>query len=163
MQHDRFTETGAADTPRHYGPGHNRAGGPSAVAQWQVPHLDKAAERFKTTAKGEPDLDKVETAFAEGFAVAADPTSFLRLANVPFEVTGCDGGTMVLLRVEIELVADVGGVTPHLGGETFRYDPLPAPLVTRRRRLRFIYLDGRSPRALSFSDVRALAAVTSRI
>jgi hypothetical protein len=159
---DHFGDMGGAKASQHYGPGHNRAGGPSAVAQWQVPHLDKAADLFKTAVQGEPDLDKVEAAFSEGFAAATDPTSFLRLANVPFELTGWDGAPLVLLRVEIELVADVGGVTPHLGGETFRYDPLPTPLVTRRRRLRFVYLDGRTPRALSFSDVRALLAVAPR-
>jgi hypothetical protein len=142
---------GAVDAPSRHGFGHNRAGGPSRVAQWQAPHLDNAADIFRTAAEGEPDLDKVEAAFAEGFATAADPTSFLRLANVPFELEAGEGTKLVLLRVEIDLVADVGSVTPHLGGESFRYDPLPAPLVTKRRRLRFVYLDGRSPRALSFA------------
>jgi hypothetical protein len=43
---------------------------------------------------------------------------------------------------------------PHLGGATLRYDPLPAALVTRRRRLRFIYRGGSGIRALSFAEVR---------
>jgi hypothetical protein len=63
----------------------------------------------------------------------------------------------VLLRVETDFVTDVGSIMPHLGGETFRYDPLPAKLVTRRRRLRFIYRDENGIRALSFAEVRTLA------
>ena len=37
--------------------------------------------------QGEPDIDQVEATFVEGFAATTDPTSFLRLANVPFEAT----------------------------------------------------------------------------
>ena len=32
----------------------------------------------------EPDFDLVEAAFVTGFASAPDPTSFLRLARIPF-------------------------------------------------------------------------------
>jgi hypothetical protein len=52
-------------------------------------------------------------------------------------------------------VTDVGSVTPHLGGKSFRYDPLPAALV-RRRRLRFIYRGDSGIRALEFAEVRTL-------
>jgi hypothetical protein len=137
------------------GPGHNHATQSKPVAQWQTPHLDpgNAGDRAQN---GEPDLDLVEIAFVDAFTVAADPTSFLRLAQVPFEATAADGGKLVLLRVEVEAVTDVGSMMPHLGGETFRYDPLPAPLVARRRRLRFIYADGQGLRALTFTEVRAL-------
>ena len=136
--------------------GHNHAHPPAGVAQWQTPHLGDGQHAHQQ--HGEADLDQVEAAFVEGFAAAADPTSFLRLANVPFETTAADGARLVLLRVETDLVTDVGSIMPHLGGATFRYDPLPAALVTRRRRLRFIYRDDRGIRALSFADVRALGA-----
>ena len=52
-------------------------------------------------------------------------------------------------------MTDVGAVTPHLGGESFRYDPLPAALVARRR-LRFVYRGGDGVQALTFAQVRAL-------
>jgi hypothetical protein len=55
---------------------------------------------------------------------------------------------------EIDAVAIAGSVTPHLGGASFRYDPLPARLVSRRRRLRFVYFDGSAPRSLPFAAVR---------
>jgi len=138
------------------GAGHNHATAPKPVAQWQTPHRDliPAAEPQPIH---EADLDLVEIAFVEAFSLTVDPTSFLRLAQVPFEMTGADGRALVLLRVEIEAVTDVGSMMPHLGGSSFRYDPLPAALVERRRRLRFVYADGQGLRALNFAEVRALA------
>jgi hypothetical protein len=81
--------------------------------------------------------------------------SFLRLGRIPFEMIAADGATLNLLRVEIDALADVGSLTPHLGGGSFRYDPLPASLVSHRRRLRFVYFDGEKLRPLTFTDVRA--------
>ena len=107
-------------------------------------------------APAEPDLDKVEAAFIEGFMNAPDPVSFLRLGRIPFDLTAADGVELRLLRVEIEALADVGNLTPHLGGGSFRYDPLPSSLVSQRRRLRFIYFDGGGLRPLTFTEVRAV-------
>jgi len=137
------------------GPGHNHAVAPRAVAQWQTRHLDRHHGHDHAD-HGEADLDLVESTFVEGFAAASDPTSFLRLARVPFEASAADGTKLVLLRVEAEAITDVGAITPHLGGESFRYDPLPAALVARRRRLRFIYRGADGSHALTFAEVRAL-------
>jgi hypothetical protein len=52
---------------------------------------------------------------------------------------------------------DVGAVTRHLGGGSFRYDPLPARLVSRRRRQRFLYFDGSGLRPLTFAAARQAA------
>jgi hypothetical protein len=68
-----------------------------------------------------------------------------------------DGAELALLRIEIDSIADVGAITPHLGGDTFRYDPLPATMVSRRRRLRFIYFDGTRLRPVSLAEITALA------
>jgi hypothetical protein len=65
---------------------------------------------------------------------------------------------LVLLRVDTGQVTDAGSVTPHLGGGSLRYDPLPATRVSRRRRLRFIYRDAQGTRALTEAEVRALAS-----
>jgi hypothetical protein len=154
-QHHDF---GGGASATHFGPGHNHAHGAPRVAQWQRPHLDDAQAHAHDVGGVEPDLDLVETAFVEAFAHAPDPTSFLRLAQVPFEATAADGARLALLRVEVDAVTDVGSVMPHLGGESFRYDPLPATLVARRRGLRFVYGDGRGLRTLSFADVRTLTA-----
>jgi hypothetical protein len=160
-EHDHHPlDAGGASSGRRdlaqYGPGHNHARQARGVAQWQAPHLDPSRQAHGSDEHGEPDLDQVDAAFAEGFAAASDPTSFLRLANVPFEAAAPDGTKLVLLRVEVECMTDVGSLMPHLGGATFRYDPLPAALVTRRRRLRFVYRGEGGIRALSFAEVRGL-------
>ncbi|GAB4066270.1 hypothetical protein KHC28_25175 [Ancylobacter sonchi] len=135
--------------------GHNHGHGPSHVAQWQTPHLPDAPPPEEHHHE-EPDLDLVEQAFVEGFAAASDPTSFLRLARVPFDAITEDGARVSLLRVESNAATDVGAVMPHLGGGSFRYDPLPKAMVSRRQQLRFVYFDGKGLRPLPLADVRKL-------
>ena len=137
------------------GAGHNHAPPVRSTVQWQTPHLPNDHAHHDHD-HGESDLDLVEVAFVDGFANAKDPTSFLRLARIPFEATDAEGRKLVMLRVETEAVADVGAVTPQLGGGAMRYDPLPAGMVTRRRRLRFVYFDGSATRMLSLGGVREL-------
>src|SRR5262245_64954554 len=139
------------------GPGHNHAVAGRKPVQWHVPHRSDATADVAGQVP-EPDLDLIEAAFIDGFRQASDPTSFLRLAQVPFELTSSDGAKLVLLRVEVDAIADVGAITPHLGGTSFRYDPLPAQMVSRRSRLRFVYFDGDGPRALWLAEVRSLGA-----
>jgi hypothetical protein len=130
---------------------------PAQPAQWQTPHRERPQD--KVMRRAEPDLDLVEAAFTEAFAEASDPTSFLRLANIPFEAVADDGAKLALLRVEVEAVTDVGSLTPHLGGSSMRFDPLPARMVSRRKRLRFMYFDGTTLRPLDLARVRALVPV----
>ncbi len=139
------------------GAGHNHAQPPRRPAQWQTPH-QPGTQPSEAPAPSEPDLDLVEAAFVEGFVAASDPTSFLRLAHVAFEATSEDGARLVLLRVEVEALVDIGAVTPQLGGGGFRYDPLPARMLSRRKRLRFCYFDGNGLRALTLAEVRGLTA-----
>lgn len=135
------------------GEGHNH---PPVAAQWQTPHLPEGT-KVQANGQAEPDQDLVEDSFVEGFSTASDPTSFLRLAGVAF--TGFDeaGKRMSLLRVQLDQTTDVGSATPHLGGQSYRYDPLPAKLVSRRQLLRFIYHDGDILRTLSFDEARQLS------
>jgi hypothetical protein len=137
------------------GNGHNNVKPPRPL-QWQKPHLPpdyKADEKHH-----EADLDLVEMAFVEGFAAAKDPASFLRLARIPLEATNAHGHKLVLLRVESEAVADVGALMPHVGGGSLRYDPLPARMVTHRRKLRFVYFDEVRPQVLTLAETRNLVA-----
>ena len=129
-------------------PGHNA----TSVAQWQEPHRH-TSEAYVAP---EPDFDLVEASFAETFPHASDPTSFLRLARVPFAGRDGEGRVLRLLRVEYEQTTDVGALTPELGGKSHRHDPLPAPLVSTRRRLRFAYYDGEGVVRLSLAETRAL-------
>ncbi|QIB34497.1 hypothetical protein [Ancylobacter pratisalsi] len=156
--HDHDHHHGAGG--HHHGPshshGHNHAVAPRPAAQWQTPHLPTPPEEDEHS-HAEPDLDLVEKTFVESFASASDPTSFLRLACIPFDAITRDGTRVSLLRVETDEVTDVGAVMPHLGGTSFRYDPLPAAMVSRRRRLRFLYFDGRAVMPLTLAEVRTLA------
>ncbi len=140
--------------PAHAGPGHNTP--PIRPRQWQTPHLHHD-HHHEDHPPREPDLDLVEAAFAEGFATASDPTSFLRLAGIPFTAKAEDGHTLSLLRVELQQTTDIGSITPHLGGGSFRYDPLPARLVGKRKQLRFVYFDGHGARMLTLEEAKGLA------
>ena len=137
------------------GAGHNHAQPARGTVQWQTPHLpdDHAHDDDH---HHEPDLDLVEMAFVEGFATTKDPASFLRLARIPFEAVDANGTKLVLLRVETGATTDIGTLMPQLGGGSMRYDPLPARMVTHRRKLSFIYFDGGAPRVLTLGEVREL-------
>jgi hypothetical protein len=152
-EHDH---TNGGGGPLIAGIGHNRAGEPRRPAQWQTPHREDAPTGEEGRPRPETDLDLVEAAFVEGFLGASDTTSFLRLARVPFEGTAADGAKLVLLRVEVDSVADVGAITPHLGGASFRYDPLPARMVSHRKRLRLVYFDGQTTRMLDLKEAMSL-------
>ncbi len=131
--------------------GHNR---PNAV-QWQIAH-EAEGEQPEALNPTERDLDLVEAAFVEGFEQCSDPTSFLRMARIPFVGVDGAGRRLHLLRVETELAADIGSVSPLIGGGAVRYDPLPARLVSRRRKLVFVFHDGAQIERLDLAAVRAL-------
>lgn len=133
--------------------GHN-ASQREAIA-WQLPHRPRA-ETSSIAGSPEPDFDLVEAAFVEGFAAASDATSFLRLVGVPFQARDASGRRLCLLRVEFEQKVDVGAIAPLLGGAGYRYDPLPARLVSRRRSLAFVYAEGERTVRLDLAAARAL-------
>lgn len=150
-RHDHAHEHGGHEHG-HGGIGHN---GHRGAAQWQTPHLPDG-HAATAPEQHEPDLDLVETAFVDAFPTASDPTSFLRLAGVPFTGKGKDGVVLSLLRVEAQQATDVGSLTPHLGGGGFRYDPLPAAMTSRRKRLTFVYFDGGGLARLTLAEAKAL-------
>jgi hypothetical protein len=139
----------------HARPGHNVARDP---VQWQTPHLPLGHTENPITPH-ERDLDLVEASFVENFTRCSDATSFLRLAGIPFVGIAANGRQLHLLRVEISDMTDVGSAVPLLGGDGMRYDPLPEKLVSRRRHLSFVYLDGAQVVHLGFAEARALATV----
>jgi hypothetical protein len=145
--HDGVSGYGLAPAP-----GHNAA---ARVSQWQEPH---GHDDLGPDAP-EADFDLVEASFAENFPKVSDPTSFLRLARVPFVGRRDDGEVLRLLRVEYEEATDVGSVTPHVGGGSLRYDPLPAQMVSTRKRLRFVYQAGDGVVRLTLGETRKLTDV----
>lgn len=152
--HDDRSHDHHHDHAHHHHPhgmGHNAR----RTVQWQTPH-DPGAGKTAGSER-DADFDLVEAAFVSGFSNAPDPTSFLRLARIPFEGKTAEGESLQLLRVETDEAVDVASLTPHLGGSSMRYDPLPAKMVSRRRRLAFLYFDGKTARRLSFAEALALA------
>jgi hypothetical protein len=143
----RGDENGAGPASGHNAPG---------AAQWQTPHLHGGARRPPPEEAG--DLDLVESAFCESFPGAGDALSFLRLAGVALEGWDQNGARLRLLRVEQKEAVDVGALTPHVGGGSFRYDPLPGRMASRRKLLSFIYFDGSAVHSLPLSAARALAS-----
>jgi hypothetical protein len=135
---------------QHGGPGHNRQ---RDTVQWQVPHRPESKEQSPPHQR---DLDLVEAAFIENFARASDPTSFLRLAGIPFVGVDASGKALHLLRVEIADRTDIGAVMPLLGGDGVRYDVLPARMTSRRHDLGFLYHDGTAVVRFSFAEARKL-------
>ena len=135
-------------------PGHNGPAG--KPLQWQTPHLPPDHAKEQPADPGNVDLDLVETAFLEGFARAPDPSSFLRLAGIPFVGETAEGLRLHLLRVETEDLVDVGAVMPLVGGAGVAYHPLPTRLTSHRRRLAFIYHDGTQQKHFGFAAARAL-------
>jgi len=133
------------------GLGHNA----KPPAQWQTPHRPER-HGAPHDHESEPDLDLVEVAFVEGFEQASDPTSFIRLAGIPFVGRNRQGQKLHLLRVELESLTDIGAVSPLLGGQRVRYDPLPSRMVSRRRQLAFVYHDGKATVRLDFAEARLL-------
>ena len=156
--HDPQRHGGMASRELAPGPGHNAPPG-ARPAQWQTPHRPAEATPVEDYSAAEADVDLVERAFVEGFLMAVDVTSFLRLARVPFGAIAPDGARLALLRVELEALTDVGSLAPQLGGGGFRYDPLPTSAVSRRRNLRFAYFDGDAVRVLGFAEVRRLREI----
>ena len=120
------------------------------VAQWQTPHSPGTAPGTggARSRQGRGRLHRRLHRRARSGQLPAP-------VRIPFEITAADGAKLNLLRVEIDALADVGSLTPHLGGGSFRYDPLPASMVSHRRRLRFVYFDGDKLRPLTFTEVRA--------
>lgn len=132
-------------------PGHN---GPGA-AQWQIAH---GSEKQAPPAPEATDLDLVEAAFCEAFPSVKDALSFLRLAGVVLEGYDAAGVRLQLLRVETQDTVDVGALTPHLGGSSFRFDPLPGRMASRRKRLAFLYFNGAGLKPLSLAAARGLTS-----
>lgn len=147
---------GRHDALHHHFHPHDHNQPESKAAQWQTPHDPGASAPDAPQSDEVKDLDLVEKAFCEAFDNASDPTSFLRLAGVPFSGVHADGRTLQLLRVEKSATTDIGSIMPRLGGASFQYAPLPASLASRRDALAFVYFDGEGLVTLDLAEAKRL-------
>ncbi|MEO0547117.1 MAG: hypothetical protein AAF035_09220 [Pseudomonadota bacterium] len=110
------------------------------------PHPHGHADHLHSHTHGTSERDRPEelkvftTAFVEGFRSAADKTSYLRLAGVPFERTGSDGLKMHLVDATIVANWQIGTASPAFGSRELSYLPYPGTMVTGRETMNFIYV-----------------------
>ena len=124
------------DHPHHHhhehhaahGTGHNHAHGDHLHSHMH--HADEAA-----------DLQVLATQFIDGFLQAADKTSYLKLAGVPFERPSA-AGAKALKLIDVELKTDwqVGTASPSFGSRELSYLPFPGEMVSERTNMSLIYV-----------------------
>ena len=112
----------------HHAEGHNHAHGD---------HLHSHMHEQDVAA----DLQVLATQFIDGFLQAADKTSYLKLAGVPFERPG-KGGAKALKLVDIALKTEwqVGTASPSFGSRELSYLPFPGEMVRERTNMSLIYV-----------------------
>lgn len=124
-----------------HGHGHNHAHGDHLHSHMH--HEDEAA-----------DLQVLAAQFIDGFVQAADKTSYLKLAGVPFERPG-QGGAKALKLVDVELRTEwqVGTASPSFGSRELSYLPFPGEMVRERTNMALIYVSMDEKSALDIRDV----------
>ncbi len=124
----------------HHGHGHNHAHGDHLHSHMH--HEDEAA-----------DLQVLATQFIDGFLQAADKTSYLKLAGVPFERPGAGGATALKL-IDVELKTDwqVGTASPSFGSRELSYLPFPGQMVQERTNMSLVYVSMDEKSVLDIRD-----------
>ncbi len=124
----------------HHGHGHNHAHGDHLHSHMH--HEDEAA-----------DLQVLATQFIDGFLQAADKTSYLKLAGVPFERSGAGGATALKL-IDVELKTDwqVGTASPSFGSRELSYLPFPGQMVQERTNMSLVYVSMDEKSVLDIRD-----------
>ncbi len=86
---------------------------------------------------------RLENMFAEGYRMAGDKLVYLRLAHIPFELSGDQSGPdahLHLKSVNIEEAFEVGNVAPAFGSNQLIHQMYPHELVETRLKLKFVYV-----------------------
>ncbi|MBS0124039.1 hypothetical protein [Thetidibacter halocola] len=102
------------------------------------------------------DLQVLATQFIDGFVQAADKTSYLKLAGVPFERPG-RGGAKALKLVDVSLQTEwqVGTASPSFGSRELSYLPFPGAMVRERTNMSLIYVSMDEKSVLDLRDFLA--------
>ena len=79
-------------------------------------------------------------AFIDGFVAADDKVSFLRLANIPFEIAATDGTSLKLVDVGVNNAYQVGTASPGFASKELLYHPYPGSMVRERTEMVFVYV-----------------------
>ncbi len=140
MPHDHSHHHHHDHDHAHHGHGHNHAHGDHLHSHMH--HEDEAA-----------DLQVLATQFIDGFLQAADKTSYLKLAGVPFERPGAGGATALKL-IDVELKTDwqVGTASPSFGSRELSYLPFPGQMVQERTNMSLVYVSMDEKSVLDIRD-----------
>jgi hypothetical protein len=120
------------DFPHSHTHDHHHHGDNGAPAE----HLHS---HFHPTSNAE-ELKVLTSAFVEGFRGAEDKTSYLRLANIPFQREGSDGLTLHLVDASIVANWQIGTASPAFATRELAYMPFPGEMVTNRETMTFTYV-----------------------
>jgi hypothetical protein len=102
------------------------------------------------------ELQLLTDQFIDGFVQAKDKMSYLRLAGVPLERPGRDGGpSMKLVDVRLTTEWQVGTASPSFGSRELSYLPFPGEMITERTNMGLVYV---SLDAKEVHDIRHLLA-----
>jgi hypothetical protein len=91
------------------------------------------------------ELQVLTEQFIDGFVQAKDKMSYLRLAGVPLERPGRDGGPgLKLVDVRLTTEWQVGTASPSFGSRELSWLPFPGEMITERTNMGLVYvsLDG---------------------
>ena len=87
------------------------------------------------------DLQVLCAQFIEGFQEATDKAAFLRIAQVPFEISCEDGGPgLKLVDVALKTEWQVGTASPSFGSKELSYLPFPGEMIIERTNMAFVYV-----------------------
>jgi len=100
-------------------------------------------------------LQVLAQAFIDGFCRAADKTSFLHLAGIPFELSQADGPSLKLVDVELKSGYQVGTASPGFASQDLVYLAFPGEMVRERTNMSFVYVSLRERREV---DLRQFLA-----
>ena len=102
------------------------------------------------------ELQVLTEQFIDGFVQAKDKMSYLRLAGVPLERPGRDGGpAMKLVDVRLTTEWQVGTASPSFGSRELSYLPFPGEMIAERTNMGLVYV---SLDAKEVQDIRHVLA-----
>ncbi|MEE4188540.1 MAG: hypothetical protein V2I76_08865 [Roseobacter sp.] len=102
------------------------------------------------------DIQVLTDQFIDGFTAAKDKMAYLKIAGVPLEIGGPDGGpSMKLVDVQLTTEWQVGTASPSFGSTELSYLPYPGEMVTERTNMNFVYV---SLKAKTMTDLRSFIA-----
>ncbi|MEP2758852.1 MAG: hypothetical protein ABJP66_07260 [Hyphomicrobiales bacterium] len=102
-------------------------------------HLHSHVHGTSATDRAE-ELQTLTTSFIDGFRAADDKTSYLRLANIPFQRPGTDGLNQHLVDAKIVSNWQIGTASPAFASRELVYIPFPGSMIASRETMNFTYV-----------------------